>query len=79
MRRHSRHAASEGGEATSHPHASSGSALPKILGIVMAFMVLRVLVKVGHRVSGSPALRARRHAAIAELHRRLHDEGDVSA
>ena len=79
MGRHSRHAAIDGGEATSHPHASAGSALPKIVGILMAFMVLRALVKVGHRVSGSPVMRARRHAAIAKLHRELHSEGDVSA
>jgi hypothetical protein len=79
MGRHSRHAAIDGGEATSQPHASAGSAVPKILGILTAFMLLRVLVKVGHRVSSSPAMRARRHAAIAELHRKLHDEGAVSA
>lgn len=79
MGRHSRHAAIDGGEATRHPHASAGSAVPKILGILMAFMLLRVLFKVGHRVSGSPAMRARRHAALAKLHRELHSEGDISA
>lgn len=79
MGRHSRHATTDGGEATSHPHASAGSAVPKILGILTALMLLRVLVKDGHRVSGSPAMRARRRAALATLHRELHNEGDVSA
>ncbi|HEX7171642.1 MAG TPA: hypothetical protein VF365_03420 [Candidatus Limnocylindria bacterium] len=70
MRRHRRHAATDETEARS----PAESAVPKILGILMAFMLLRVIIKVGHRVSGSPAMRARRHATIAELHRRLHSE-----
>lgn len=79
MGRHSRHAAIGGGETTSHTHASGGSAMPKILGILVAFMLVRVLVRVGHRVSGSPAMRARRRTAIARLHRELHEGGDISA
>lgn len=78
MGRHSRHAPIDGGEATSRTHASAGSAMPKILGILTVFALVRALVKVGHRVSGSPAMRARRHAAIARLHRELHDGGDIS-
>ena len=53
--------------------------MPKILGILVAFMLVRVLVRVGHRVSGSPAMRARRRTAIARLHRELHEGGDISA
>ena len=79
MGRHSRPAAIDGGEATGHTRASGGSAMPKILGILVALMLVRVLVRVGHRVSGSPAMRARRRTAIARLHRELHDEGDISA
>lgn len=79
MGRHVRHPAIGGQEATNHTHGSGGSAMPKILGILVAFMLVRVLVRVGHRVSGSPAMRARRHTAIARLHRELHNEGDISA
>ena len=55
-----------------------GSAVPKILAVVMGVMLMKVLARVS-RQPGSPQWRERRHAAIADLHRRLHDEEAVTA
>jgi len=57
-------------EPRSHRH---GSAVPKLLAIVMAAMLMKVLARVS-RQAGSPKWRERRHAAIADIHRRLHEE-----
>jgi hypothetical protein len=62
-------------EPMAHRH---GSAVPKVLAIVMAVMLMKVLARVS-RQAGSPQWRERRHAAIADLHRRLHEDEAVTA
>jgi len=55
-------------------HTHGGPAVPKIVGILVALVIVRVLLKVGKRTAGSAEWRERRHEAIATLHRQLHAE-----
>jgi len=69
-----RNRAADGGEDTHAPTHGAGSSavVPKIVGVLVALMVVRVLLKVGKRTAGSTEWRERRHEAIAKLHRELH-------
>ena len=51
-----------------------GSAVAKILGVIVALALVRVLLHAGRRSTGSGHWRQRRHEAIANMHRRLHAE-----
>ena len=50
------------------------SAVPKILGVLVALALVRVLLNAGRRSAGSGHWRERRNAAIADMHRKLHAE-----
>jgi hypothetical protein len=50
------------------------SAVPKILGILAVVALVRVLLNASRRSAGSGHWRERRHEAIANMHRQLHDE-----
>jgi hypothetical protein len=76
MQRHMKHRSTTD-EAEPAPHRH-GSAVPKLLAIVMAVMLMKVLARVS-RQAGSPQWRERRHAAIADIHRRLHEEDAAAA
>jgi hypothetical protein len=62
-----------------------GSALPKILGVLLAVVVLRTIARAaGHGGHGGSSRWSRRREAIAEFHRELHaqdaqDPGTASA
>ena len=53
------------------------SAVPKVLGVLVALAVVRVLLNAGRRSAGSGHWRERRHEAITKMHRQL-DEEDTS-
>jgi hypothetical protein len=53
---------------------SSGSALPKIIGVLVAIGVLRAVLGNVRRHAGTSDWHERRHEAIAKLHRELHRE-----
>ncbi len=62
------------------PYAEGGgSVLPKVIGVVVAIGLIRMLVshKRGHEGGGS--WRERRHEMIAEVHRELHRQEDLKA
>ena len=61
-----------------YPAEGAGSVLPKVIGLVVAIGLIRMLVghKRGHE-SGS--WRERRHEMIAEVHRELHRQEDLKA
>ena len=54
--------------------SGAASAVPKIIGVLLALGLLRAIVGHRGRHGGREALRQRRHEAIADFHRRLHDE-----
>ena len=61
-----------------YPGEGGGSVLPKVIGVVLAIGLIRMLVshKRGHE-GGS--WRERRHEMIAEVHRELHRQEDLKA
>lgn len=62
---------------TAHGGGSIGSALPKLLAILVAMAVVRTVVgaKRGHRGSGRWG---RRQEAIAQFHRELHTRDEAA-
>jgi hypothetical protein len=62
-----------------YPGEGSGSVLPKVIGVVVAIGLIRLLVshKRGHEGAGSR--RERRREMIAEVHRELHRQEDFTA
>jgi hypothetical protein len=70
-RRH-RAAASDTGAPSGHGHGGAESVLPRILAVVFAITLARVLLRIGRRASGHSQWRDRRREAIARLHRELH-------
>ena len=67
-------------QGTFYPSAAAGpgSVLPKLLAVVAALALVRVVVRAKH---GEGSGRSRRREAIARLHRELHatDAEEVSA
>lgn len=61
-----------------YPGEGGGSVLPKVIGLVVAIGLIRMLVshKRGHE-GGS--WRERRHEMIAEVHRELHRQEELKA
>jgi hypothetical protein len=61
-----------------YPGQGAGSMVPKVIGVVVAIGLIRMLVshKRGHEGSG---WRERRHEMIAEVHRELHRQEDLRA
>ena len=51
-----------------------GSAIPKIIGVLLAIGLLRAIVDHRGRHGGPEGWRDRRREAIAKLHRQLHAE-----
>ena len=62
-----------------YPGEGAGSVLPKVIGVVVAIGLIRMLAshKRGHDGGGS--WRDRRRDAIAEIHRELHRQDDSKA
>jgi hypothetical protein len=61
-----------------YPAEGSGSVLPKVIGVVVAVGLIRMLVshKRGH---DGGSWRNRRREMIAEIHRDLHRQEDLKA
>jgi hypothetical protein len=61
-----------------YPEEGGGSVLPKLIGVVVAIGLIRMLVshKRGHEGAG---WRDRRREMIAEVHRELHRQEDAKA
>ena len=53
---------------------SMESVLPKVIGLLLAIGLIKVVIGHGRRHGGSSDWRERRRAAIAEFHRELHAE-----
>jgi hypothetical protein len=54
-----------------------GSVLPKLIGILVAVSLLRMVAR--HRHGGGGSWRDRRRDVIAEIHRELHAQEDLKA
>jgi hypothetical protein len=54
--------------------AGGGSAVPKIIGVMIAVGLLRAIVGHRRRHGGPDGWRDRRREMIATLHRQLHEE-----
>jgi hypothetical protein len=59
--------------------AGGGSAVPKIIGVLIAVGLLRAIVGHRRRHGGPDGWRDRRRVMIATLHRQLHEEEAASA
>lgn len=59
-----------------YPGQGGGSVLPKVIGVVVAIGLIRMLVS--HKRQGG-SWGDRRHEMIAEVHRELHREEDLKA
>ena len=70
-RRH-RAAASDTEAPGGHAHGGAESILPRIVGLVLAITLVRVLLRIGRRASGHSQWRDRQREAIARLHSELH-------
>jgi hypothetical protein len=56
--------------------AGFASVLPKILGVLLAVVVLRTVARAAGRGHGGSPRWSRRREAIAEFHRELHAQDD---
>ena len=62
-----------------YPGEGGGSVLPKVIGVVVAIGLIRMLVSHKRDHDGGGGWRDRRREMIAEVHRELHRQDDLKA